>query len=199
MSAKMDAEDTSDYELTNNPFQQFANSVSNAVGICKHLFQQVTPFTETLKPIPVPRPNAMVLLNAHGNYPYELFDTQYGMTTRQAKEKNYEQYTIETSIKNIIGNDPILFNTVNTTLFKNVKYTSSVPAPYCGMMVEKGAVEEKDGSSREEEYMIVEKFVSELQDPSFSVVKTFNELRHTLRENANIMYKTNPVDFSEHD
>ena len=161
------------------------------------------------------RPSAVVLLNAHGNYPYGLFDMvlENKPYTRQVKADSYNEYSIETHIKKLVdedSEDSELYKYIISTLFQNVKYTSSVPAPYCGMMVGKIESKEEDSneqkminekSSREQEYEIVGGIASKFQQDNpaddVAVLKLFDEMRHALRANANIKYLTKPEEFSE--
>ena len=149
----------------------------------------------------VTRPNAVVLLNAHGNYPLSLFeDDEDGQVfTRTFKEKKYQDYTIGNKIPNMLLPSDLLYDDAISTLFNNIHYTSSVPAPYCGMMV--GETVDEDGklikSSRQSEFDIVTSFVSRLQartnnDPTERPQSIFKSMRGALRDNANVMYKTNP-------
>ena len=158
------------------------------------------------------RPSAVVLLNAHGNYPYGLFDREdvLGPFTRQVKAESYKEYSIETHLKTLVDDNSELYKYIISTLFQNVKYTSSVPAPYCGMMVGRIESKEEDSneqkminekSSREQEYVIVKdialKFQQDNPDDDVAVLKLFDEMRHALRANANIKYLTKPEEFSE--
>ena len=122
-----------------NILSNFANIISKAVMPCVQWDFSSTPKKIETSTETKPRPNAMVLLNAHGIYPYGLFivddDDDDIAFTRQTKAEKYQEYTIDTNIKNILENTHDLYKDVISTLFKNIKYTSSVPAPYCGMMV----------------------------------------------------------------
>jgi hypothetical protein len=192
----MSANGSRDMEVTitpnTNPIFELANTIRNAVGNC---VQRVfTPQMTQSKP-EKPRPKAMVLLNAHGNYPYELFEDRG--RSRSDKELKYQDYTIKNKIPTMLDPSDALHNDAISTLFNNIFYTSSVPAPYCGMMV--AQTTDEDGkiikeSSREAEIEIVKSFVPRLQTSSsnepINIQSVFTDMRHALRANANTMYKT---------
>ena len=147
----------------------------------------------------------MVLLNAHGNYPYDLFENEGEVIngnyyTRTQKEKSFSNFTMRHNILKILP-DPStpLSQDANNTLFNNVYYTSSVPVPYCGMMVSE--IKNEDGeviqpSSREVELDIVTQFVQQVFSSSRSsdepIEPIFTKMRMALRDNANKMYYTEP-------
>ena len=66
----------------------------------------------------VTRPNAVVLLNAHGNYPLSLFeDDEDGQVfTRTFKEKKYQDYTIGNKIPNMLLPSDLLYDDAISTL-----------------------------------------------------------------------------------
>ena len=187
-----------------NLFALFADSVNSFINTCvTKAFPQVSTSQQ-------PRPNAVVLLNAHGSYPYDLFENGGEIFTRGAKEKSFSKFTMRHNILEILsefssslskdededeyGSSP-LSQDVNNTLFNNVYYTSSVPVPYSGMMVWK--IKDEDGvviqrSSREVELDIVRKFVQKVFSPSRdkTIESIFTEMRMALRDNANNMYHT---------
>jgi hypothetical protein len=195
----------------NNIFFRLAENIRDVLGTCVSTILPKKIETDVVPPIP--RPSAVVLLNAHGNYPYGLFDREVGPYTRQNKAASYIEYSIGTHINRLVDENSELYKNIISTLFQNVKYTSSVPAPYCGMMVARNKSEDKDcpepteptefnaKSSREQEYAIVEaaaevakQIKSDNADHDKAVLDLFNKMRHDLRKNANIMYYSPPME-----
>ena len=112
--------ETTDKQTT-NPIFELANSVSAFFGTC---VQKVFPSKQSTTPDKLStllRPNAVVLLNAHGNYPYDLFQREGNVFTRSEKEKSFSQFTIGKNILNILSDPstPLSQDAINT-LFNNV-------------------------------------------------------------------------------